>query len=153
MVLTTYYRSDLAFIHDDGFHHLATAAARVALFADVSAALVPGGVFLLDVAGPDRAPAQPTRTFVEHPDWAVLMESSGADGILPRRITTFRRRRDDYRRDAEGHRLYLIEPDEIEAALQANGFHVRRSRGYDDTLFPPGLCRFVAQRSMDSGVV
>lgn len=70
------YREDLAWIHDAGFGRYAEvlgyafdarngAVARAALFAEVFGALAPGGLFLFDAPGPDRAPAERSRTFFE----------------------------------------------------------------------------------------
>lgn len=120
--------------------------ARAALFADVFSALKPGGLFFFDVAGPDRAPAHTTRTFTERPDWAVLTEVSEDGGVLTRRITTFRRSGDLYRRDVETHRQHLISPDEIEAELRACGFGVERVGAYDDTRFTSGVHGFNARK-------
>jgi SAM-dependent methyltransferase len=121
-------------------------AARTALFANVAAALVPGGVFLLDVAGPDRAPAGAARTFAEGADWAVLCEMSAEGGVLTRRITTFRRSGDLYRRGAETHRLRLLPPDRVEAELRACGLVVERLGAYGGTPLLPGLHGFAAHK-------
>ena len=46
------------------------------LFRRIHAALVPGGVFILDVAEPGRVPGPgPRRTYLEGNDWAVLVTS------------------------------------------------------------------------------
>src|SRR5262249_36253941 len=57
--------------------------ARERLFARIYEALEPGGMFLFDVATPERAkPGPPQRTFAEGPDWAVLVEFSVEAGVL-----------------------------------------------------------------------
>jgi SAM-dependent methyltransferase len=54
--------------------------ARRSLFERVLRSLAPGGVFLFDVAGPDRGhPGGARRTYAAGPDWAVLVETL-ADG-------------------------------------------------------------------------
>ena len=125
-------------------------AALTALFTDVYAALAPGGLFLFDVAGPARAPAEVTQKFWEGEDWAILVETSAENEVLKRQITTFRRAGDCYRRDAETHRLRLVAPDRVEAELRASGFSVERIDAYGGTRLPPGLHGFVA--SMRLGV-
>lgn len=121
-------------------------AARVALFADVSAALTPGGLFLLDVAGPDRAPAHPSRAFKQSEDWTVLTETSAEGGVLTRKLTTFRRSGGLFRRDAETHRLLLVPPGRVEVELRRSGFEVERAGAYGQTLLPPGLHGFIAHK-------
>jgi SAM-dependent methyltransferase len=121
-------------------------AARFALFADVYAALAAGGVFLFDMAGPDRAPATPNRMFVEREDWAVLAETSGQGRELTRRITTYHRHGDLVSRATETHRLLLTAPGEVEAELRKNGFDVERTEAYAGTPLPPGLHGFVARK-------
>ncbi len=60
-----------------------------ALFGRVHEALRPGGVFVLDVAGPGRGA---DRGWTAGDDWAVLdeTEEDETSGLLTRRITTFR---------------------------------------------------------------
>ena len=130
-----------------GFDERNADAPRADLFARVFRSLAPGGVFLLDVAGPDRAPAGPTRTFAEHDDWSVLVEASAHGRTLTRKITTFRRDGGLYRRDSETHRLQLIAPDDIEMQLRECGFDVDLASAYGDTELPAGLHVFVARKS------
>ncbi len=99
-------------------------AARQWFFARVFCGLVPDGVLLFDVAGPERAPERPMRNFVEGDDWAVLVETSAAGDELIRRIVTFRRVGLSYRRDSEEHRLHLISRNMIATELQSIGFGV-----------------------------
>ena len=126
------------------------ATARTALFARIHAALTEGGLFLFDMAGPDRASGSPTRTFMEQENWAVLAETSVDNSVLTRRITTFHRSGDLFRRDRETHRLLLVPPEQIETELRANGFDVERIDGYGETPLPPGLYGFAARRLPDS---
>ena len=122
-------------------------AARMALFTDIFSVLKPNGVFLFDVAAPDRASTHTTRTFTEHPDWAVLMEASEQDGMLVRRITTFLRIGDLYRRDSETHHQHLIPPDKIERELQACGFKTERLSAYGAMPLFSGLHGFKAGKA------
>jgi SAM-dependent methyltransferase len=123
-----------------------TSATREAFLTRAFRALAPGGVLLCDVAGPDRAPDCPTRTFTEGQNWTVLVETSAEASVLTRRIVTFRRNGSLYQRDAEVHRLQLIAPDEIESTLRSIGFGVERLDGYGVRPFPRGLYGFLALR-------
>ncbi len=127
------------------------ASARAALFAEVFGALAPGGLFLFDAPGPDRAPAERSRTYFEGPDWAVLIESTAestaeGDARLRRRIVTFRRRDGAWRRDEETHVLHLVAPETVEAGLRSCGFEVERLDAYAETALPPGLHGFRAAK-------
>jgi SAM-dependent methyltransferase len=119
---------------------------RKSFFERAYRALVPGGVLLFDVAGPDRAPDGSTRTFVEGREWTVLVETSAEAGVLTRRIVTFRQSDSAYQRDSETHRLQLVDPAEIESQLRSIGFEVERPGGYGAYQFPRGLHGFLAWR-------
>lgn len=121
-------------------------AARTELFAGVHAVLEAGGLFLLDVAGPQRGSGDSRRTFVEDREWAVLVERSVEDRVLTRQITTFRRRGELYRRDSETHRLHLVSPEAIEAELEACGFEVERVEAYGSRSLPVGWHAFMARK-------
>jgi SAM-dependent methyltransferase len=112
-------------------------------------ALEPRGVLLFDVAGPGRVRgAAPRRSFWESDDWAALVhvEEDSGHRTLTRRITSFRRVGELYRRDQETHRQRLIPPAELARALRAIGFRVRMLRGYGATAFPVGLAGFLARK-------
>ena len=119
---------------------------RKRVFARVFAALHPGGLFVLDVAGPDRLTQRPPQRFFEGPDWTILVETAGAGSLLERRITTFRRSGELYRRSSETHFLHLVAPDEIEHELMTCGFDVERADAYAGTSLPPGLHGFTAAK-------
>lgn len=126
------------------------AAARAATLARIHAVLAPGGLLLFDMAGPQRAPAvSPQRSFAEGDDWAVLVEAEAdsARTWLMRRITSFRQVGELYRRDTEVHRLQLVGPEEVVAALRQAGFdEVRTASGYGALALPPGLTVFLARK-------
>ena len=128
------------------FDSRSNSATRRALLERAFRALAAGGVLLFDVAGPDRAPDRPARTFMEGRGWTVLVETSAEPGVLTRRIVTFRQSGSLYRRDIEVHRLQLIAPDEIESELHAIGFELERLSGYGAHRFAPGLHGFLACR-------
>jgi SAM-dependent methyltransferase len=117
------------------------------LFERAHEALVPGGIFVFDAAGPGRvAGTGPTRTHVEGDGWAVLVtsEEDPHDQTLTRRITTFRKDGDGYRRDHEIHRLRLYPEAELAELLRRAGFSVRITRNYGAMALPQGLVGFIA---------
>lgn len=128
--------------------------ARQALFGRVGRALAPGGVFLFDMADPDRAPEGPQRVGTDGDDWAVLMEAHASDDRreLTRRITTFRRVGTLYRRDEETHRLHLVPRADVHAGLERAGFRATSGHTYGALALPPGLVAFVARPANDEAV-
>jgi SAM-dependent methyltransferase len=124
-------------------------AALEALFRRVHEALCPGGLLLFDAAGPGRVPGgDPRQGHAEGDGWAVLVTSEEDDraGILTRRITSFRRVGDAYRRGHEVHRLRLIRHGEVLKPLRALGFRVHTLRAYGDFRLPAGLVGFLARK-------
>jgi SAM-dependent methyltransferase len=119
------------------------------VFQRVHAALSPGGWFLFDAALPGRVPAGIRRNFTEGEDWACLFEAAEDPRRkrLTRRITTFRKFGDAYRRDYEVHRLRLYERRELLVPLKRLGFRVRSLPSYGALEFPPGYAAFAAQKS------
>lgn len=122
--------------------------ARAALFRRVHDALVPGGVFLFDVAGREQAKPGRYRSYTQGADWAVLVETDvdPAAGLLTREITTYRLVGGRYRRDVELHRLVLLDTEEMLAALRAVGFEARTIAGYGAASLPPGLVAFACRK-------
>jgi SAM-dependent methyltransferase len=119
------------------------------VFCNVATALVPGGAFVFDVAGPGRAgPTRSRQVFHDQGDVTLYSraEEDEAGTTLLRRITLFRRVGDVYRRSDEDHLLHLYPPDDVELALHRAGFEVRRVDTYGERAFPPGLNGFVATR-------
>lgn len=124
-------------------------AARAQAFERVYAALPPGGLFLFDLAGPARIPSQrPQRGFFEGPDWAVLVEVDADidNKQLTRRITSFRKHGELYRRDFEIHQLHLVDPFEVVELLQQIGFSVQILDCYGSLTLPTGLTGYLAQK-------
>ena len=98
-------------------------------------ALVSGGVFVFDVLGPGQVPpGAKARGFRVGEDWAVLSEreEDAERGTLERRIVSFRKVGEHYRRDDEVHRVRLYDPSELAAELGELGFEVRTVRAYGD---------------------
>jgi SAM-dependent methyltransferase len=92
----------------------------------VARALVPGGVFVFDVATPGRTGAAGlAQQFHDRPDWTLYMRAEEHEGRLDRRITIFERRSDGtYRRVDEHHVLHLYDPAVVETLLGDAGFEV-----------------------------
>jgi SAM-dependent methyltransferase len=111
------------------------------LFRRIHEALIPGGLFLLDIAEPGRVPGNGTgRSYFEGDDWAVLVtsEEDREHQLLTRRITSFRRVGTLYRRDQEVHRQRLLDRAELSAQLRDIGFRVHILRGYGTLRFGRG---------------
>src|SRR5262249_3726386 len=109
----------------------------------------PRGLLLLDAAGPGRVPGGgPRQIFREGADWTVLVTSTEdrRRRLLSRRIISFRRLGELYRRTEEIHHQRLIPPTELAGELRRIGFRVRILRGYGPTRFPPGLAGFLARK-------
>jgi SAM-dependent methyltransferase len=119
------------------------------LFRRIHEALRPGGLLLFDMAGPGRVSgANPSRNYFEGADWAVLVsvEEDRRRRSLTRRITSFRKVGDLYRREHEVHRLRLVPREDVVGQLRSIGFRVRVLRGYGSLRFPPGWAGFLAHR-------
>jgi len=67
-------------------------------------------------------------------------------GTLTRRITSFRRVGDHYRRDDEVHRLRLYSAEDLVGELRRVGFQVRMIRGYGKYRLPKAHAAFVARK-------
>jgi hypothetical protein len=68
-------------------------------------------------------------------------------GLLTRRITSFRKVGELYRRDHEVHRLRLFPPSELASELRDTGFRVRVLAGYGPQRFVPGHAGFLARKA------
>jgi SAM-dependent methyltransferase len=119
------------------------------LFRRIHGALGPGGLLVCDVAEPGRVPAPGLiQVHAEGADWAVLMtaEEDGRQRLLTRRITTFRRVGELYRRGHEVHCLRLLPRSEITEQLHAIGFQVQILASYGELRFAQGHVGFVASK-------
>jgi SAM-dependent methyltransferase len=119
------------------------------VFARVYDALMPGGVFLLDVATPGRVRGSGIATSHAQGDgWAVLAtsEEDRARKRLTRRITSFRQVGDLYRKDEEVHKLRLLDRADVIRWLRKAGFVVSRLTGYGSCRFATGYAEFLARK-------
>ena len=119
------------------------------VFGRVYGALRPGGVFVFDVLGPGQVPpGTRARGFSVGEDWAVLneKEEDRERGTMERRIVSFRKVGEHYRRDEEVHRVRLYDSEEVEAKLEEAGFEVTTMGGYGDYPFGENHAAFVGRR-------
>jgi len=108
-------------------------------------ALVPGGVFLFDVAGPGRVSPSPRTNFVDSEHWTIVHRATESGHTLTREIVTFIRTGDTYRRADERHVLRLYRPADVMAALEAVGFQTTALTGYGNFTLPAGWYSFIAR--------
>jgi SAM-dependent methyltransferase len=118
------------------------------VLARVFAALVPGGLFVFDIAGPGRVPGGASKSFTEGEDWAVLVstEEDSQHEFVTRRITSFRRVGELYRRDHEIHRLRLLPREQILSWLHDIGFQVEILSAYGSVALFTGDVGFLARK-------
>jgi hypothetical protein len=81
-------------------------------------------------------------------DWAVLFEREEdvERGTMERRIVSFRKVGEHYRRDDEVHRVRLYDPAGLSAELEWAGFRVRMMRSYGAHPLSEGHAAFVARK-------
>ena len=116
------------------------------LFRRVHDALQPGGVFIFDLAGPERELGRVPRRWTAGDDWAILLEVSRGQKQLTRRMTVFCKIGERYRRSEEVHRLRLYAARDTLNDLRSAGFTARTIKGYGESEFFRGLAGFVARR-------
>lgn len=108
-------------------------------------ALAPGGMFVFDLAGPDRATVDGARArTVAGDDWVVYVRRTETGDRLVREIATFRRAGRGWRCTEETHTLTLHRPDRVLDELAAAGFVAAQVAGFGRERFGPGLAGFVA---------
>lgn len=117
------------------------------LFRRVYSALKPGGLFVFDIAEPGRGKG-PRQKHREGQDWAVMVEvdEDKAARWLTRRIITFRKVGNFYRRGEEVHQLQLYDRGEIARELREAGFRVRTLKGYGEQPMIEGCVGFLARK-------
>jgi SAM-dependent methyltransferase len=120
------------------------------LFDRIYHALIPGGVLIFDIAEPGQTtPGNKTQSFKEGKDWIVLVEKEEDQQlILTRRIITFRKVGEQYRRDDEVHRLRLYKVAEVAEQLRQAGFHIEVMQSYSQYKLPKAHAAFVAHKSV-----
>ncbi|WP_017716024.1 class I SAM-dependent methyltransferase [Kamptonema formosum] len=119
------------------------------LFHRIYSALAAGGVFIFDIAEPGQiVPGEAVKGFTEGKDWTVLVEKQEDPerAMLSRRIITFRKVGDCYRRDEEVHYLRLHKAADIAETLQHIGFGVQIVRSYGQYELPKAHAAFIARK-------
>jgi SAM-dependent methyltransferase len=108
-------------------------------------ALSPGGLLIFDVAEPERCRGR-TQAFTEGEDWTCLVkyQHDESNQQLARRIVTFRKLGDAYRRHEEVHRQQLFEEASIVPMLENIGFRTQSVRSYGESPLADGVVGFVA---------
>lgn len=122
----------------------------VQLFYRIHNALTPGGVFIFDIAEPGQiTPGTPSKNFTEGEDWVVLVEKEEDrdSEILKRRIITFRKVDEHYRRDEEVHRQQLYKAADVTAKLRQVGIEVETTLSYGQFHLPKAHTAFIAYKS------
>jgi SAM-dependent methyltransferase len=123
------------------------------LFKRVYDALLPGGLFIFDIAEPGQtAEGVATRGFSEGEDWAVLVEKKEQQGAFARRITSFRKVGKNYRRADETHIQRLYKAADIARELRQTGFRVRIIRSYGRHDLPKAHAAFIARKPASDSV-
>ena len=108
------------------------------LFRRVFDVLPSGGLFVFDIIEPGICgPAERSSSYRDEGDWAVLVEAEedARTKTMERRITTFCRKGEFYRRDDETHKVRLLGGAGLATELRRIGFRVRIVRGYGDFRF------------------
>ena len=119
------------------------------VFRRVHESLAPGGVFVFDVLGPGQVPpGTRAKGFRVGEDWASLSEreEDHERGTMERRIVSFRKVGEQYRRIDEVHRVRLYDPSELSGGLERAGFLVRTMHSYGDLPLSEGHAAFVAHK-------
>ena len=117
------------------------------LFRRIYAALAPGGVFIFDVMEPgELGRATTASSFSEGDDWMTVVEKyeDHRQQTLTRRITTFRKVGDLYRRADEVHRVRLYDAATMAAELRGVGFRVHTTRRYGSYALHKARVAFIA---------
>lgn len=123
----------------------------IQLFERIYNALTAGGIFIFDIAESGQViEGEKIQSFNEGEDWIVLVEKEEdwKNSLLSRRIVTFRKVGEYYRRDDELHDLRLYKAAEMTEQLRQVGFTVETMNHYGDYKLPQAHVAFVARKSM-----
>lgn len=115
-------------------NYLATRDEQRDVLAKIHAALVPGGLLLLDLRLPAVAQASSSSVMSQGADWVrvATRSESPTEGTLTRDIITFVRDGDLWRRSDETHRVLLTGATTVLGWLHAAGFDADLRDGYGD---------------------
>jgi hypothetical protein len=110
---------------------------------------MPGGVFVFDIATPERAPQDGPRIYWKQgPDWGIYASTTTTahDGLI-RSMTVFRKTGKLYRRSEEVHGLRLYRVEEVVQDLKACGFQVSLAESYGRFQIPVGMAVVIAAKA------
>ena len=119
------------------------------LVQQIHESLEPGGLLMLDAAGPDRVDGQgPHHARLEGPGWELFVTTTVSDDrdTLSREITLYREEAKLWRRTKELHQQRLYTPEMVTERLLFAGFDVVVLSGYDSLQFPEGWAGFVGHK-------
>lgn len=108
-------------------------------------------MLIFDIGEPGQVPRRKfIKSFNEGEDWIVLVEKeeNAEQEILNRRIITFRKVGEYYRRDDEIHVQKLYKSNDIAELLREVGFMVKVISSYGDYPLPPNHAAFVAYKQI-----
>jgi hypothetical protein len=110
-------------------------------------ALTPNGLLVFDVAEPGRRKGL-TQRFMEGKDWTCLVQvhQDVVKQRLTRRIVSFRKVGDTYRRHEESHTQQLYPGAKIAEILRQIGFRVRQVRRYGEFPLAERVVGLVARK-------
>jgi SAM-dependent methyltransferase len=119
------------------------------LFRRILTALVPGGTLLFDASEPGRVPGPgPLHFNRQGDDWAIMgtADEDRQTRLLTRRMVSFRKTGELYRRDGETHLLRLLPRADLAEVLRGIGFEVQFLDGYGVQLLPAGMVAILAHK-------
>ena len=128
------------------FDHNNDEAALDQVLNRVDQSLEDGGIFLFDIATPDRIVKAPPKTFFQTRNWTTLIENLHSETPLrmTRKITSFVRVNGYYERVDETHHLRLIDPKTLANNLTIRGYEFDMFDSYGPTPLPAGCIGFCA---------
>ena len=116
------------------------------LFERIYQALKSGGIFIGDFLEPEQITTNKTQGFREGKDWVVMFEKEADQQKqkLTRRIITFRKVGEYYRRDEEVHQVQLYSAQTIVESMSRIGFKLEIKYNYGDFKLPENHAVIVA---------
>jgi len=104
----------------------------------VARALTPGGLFVFDAVVAREGKAMSYIVWRSSVDWDVVADvrEDPQRRAVTRRIVTFTRRGQQYRRSEERHRVGVYERQDVLGLLRAHGFRAHTRPSYGDTPMP-----------------
>ena len=107
-----------------------------------------GGIFLFDIATPDRIVKAPSKNFFQTQNWTTLVENRDSETplMMTRKISSFIKDGEYYERVDETHHLRLIDPDTLAHRINILGFEFEMFECYGPTPLPAGCIGFCAYK-------